>query len=111
MTEKLSAAATALEDSQASAGQRLKRWKMALLNRRRAATDILTEMIASGRDEGVGTDHPIHEAITYLQSHGSETDRMNYARARRLGLAVGSGNVEATCKSLFEMRMKRCGAR
>jgi len=68
-------------------------------------------LIGSGRDEGVGTDHPVHEAITYLQSHGSETDRMNYARARRLGLALGSGNVEATCKSLFEMRMKRCGAR
>ena len=111
VTEKLGAAATALEDSKAAAEQRLKRWKMALLKRNRAATDILTELIASGRDEGVGTDHPIHEAITYMQSHGSETNRMNYARARRLGLALGSGNVEATCKSLFEMRMKRCGAR
>ena len=111
VTEKLGAAATALEDSKAAAEQQVKRWKMALLKRSRAATDILTELIASGRDEGVGTDHPIHEAITYMQSHGSETDRMNYARARRLGLALGSGHVEATCKSLFEMRMKRCGAR
>ena len=111
VTEKLGAAATVLEDSKAAAEQRLKRWKMTLLKRSRAATDILTELIATGRDEGVGADHPVHEAITYLQSHGSDTDRMNYARARRQGLALGSGNVEATCKSLFQMRMKRCGAR
>jgi hypothetical protein len=111
LTEKLGAAARVLEDSVATAGERLGGWKQALLHRGSAAVDILQELIASGRDEGVGTDHPVHEAITYLQSHGSDTDRMNYARARRLGLALGTGSVEATCKSLFEMRMKRCGAR
>jgi hypothetical protein len=111
LTEKLGAAAQVLEGSAAAAGERLGSWKKALLQRSRAPTDILQELIASGRDEGAGTDHPVHEAITYLQSHGCETDRMNYARARRLGLPLGSGNVEATCKSLFEMRMKRCGAR
>jgi hypothetical protein len=110
-TEKLSAAAHVLEDSAAAAGERLGGWKQALLHRSSAAADILKELIASGRDKGVGTEHPVHEAITYLQNHGCETDRMNYARARRLGLALGTGNVEATCKSLFEMRMKRCGAR
>jgi hypothetical protein len=111
LTEKLGAAAHVLEDSAAAASQRLGGWKQTLLHRSSAAADILKELKASGQDEGVGTDHPVHEAITYLENHGCETDRMNYARARRLGLALGSGNVEATCKSLFEMRMKRCGAR
>ena len=111
LTEKLAAAASVLEDSTTATGERLAGWKIALLQSSHAVADILRELIASGRDEGVGTDHPVHAAITYLQSHGCETDRMNYAQARRLGLPLGSGNVEATCKSLFEMRMKRCGAR
>jgi hypothetical protein len=108
--EKLGAAARVIDDSTA-AGERLRRWKMSLRNRAGAVTGILEELTASGMDEGVGTDHPVHAAITYIQSHSADADRMNYARARRLGLALGTGNVEATCKSLFETRMKRCGAR
>jgi hypothetical protein len=134
LMEKLGGAARVIDDSTA-AGERLRQWKMNLLNRANcpslakiptskprqwkmnllnranAATGILQELIASGRDEGVGTEHPVHAAITYIRSHSVDADRMNYARARRLGLALGSGNVEATCKSLFETRMKRCGAR
>jgi len=111
LMEKLSAAAQAMDSDSKAAGQRLARWKMTLLNRASAAIDILVELMESGHDEGVGEDHPVHAAITYLQTHSAEAERMNYARARRLGLPLGSGYAEATCKSLFEMRMKRCGAR
>ncbi len=110
LMEKLGPAARVLAGPVA-AGDTLRRWKLHLLNRASAATDILAELVASGRDEGVGEDHPVHAAITYLQTHSADADRMNYARARRLGLALGSGNVEATCKSLFEIRLKRCGSR
>jgi len=108
--EKLGAAAQVMHGSDA-AGTTLRNWKLHLLNRPRAAEGILEEVVASGLDEGPGADHPVHAAITYLQSHSQDADRMNYARARRLGLALGSGNVEATCKSLFEVRLKRCGSR
>jgi len=68
LMEKLGAAARVIDDPPA-AGERLRRWKMSLLNRARAATGILEELNASGMDEGVGTDHPVHAAITYIQSH------------------------------------------
>src|SRR5947207_2855423 len=111
LTEKLAAAAHAIDTDSKVAGERLNRWKMVLIHRDRAATDILQELVRSGLDEGVGENRPVHAAITYLQTHSADADRMNYARARRLGLPLGSGNAEATCKSLFEVRMKRCGAR
>ncbi len=50
----------------------------------------------------------MHAAITYLHNQG---DRMGYVRARSMGMPVGGGNVEATCKSLVSQRLVRSGSR
>jgi len=106
LIEKLGAAARVLGDD---ASSRLARWRLRLLNTENAALDILHELRASGREDvRVGDTQPVHEAITYLDSHWR---RMNYAAVRAAGLPIGSGNVEATCKTLVEIRMKRAGSR
>jgi hypothetical protein len=51
---------------------------------------------------------PVEAAIRYFRTRLA---RMEYAAARAVGLPIGSGNVEATCKSQGSVRMKRPGAR
>lgn len=106
--EKLGKAARVVHGEQGSDAV-VTRWKMQLLNDSEAASRILEELTASGRREvRVGEARPVHDAITYLENH---RDQMDYATARQQGRPVGSGAVEASCKSLFEVRMKRPGAR
>lgn len=108
LIEKLSAAATVIFGEKEAAHQR-ERWKLRLLNSDDAATAILGELRRSNRENvRVGDTRPVHEAITYIENHG---EKMKYASARERGLPIGSGNVEATCKSLFTVRMKRPGSR
>ena len=108
LVEKLAAAAAVL----ASADEKQKlvgRWRLALLNRCTAREDILDELRASGKEHvRFGDDEPVHCAITYLENNA---DRMDFATARRRHLPIGSGAVEATCKSLVTVRMKRSGCR
>jgi hypothetical protein len=107
LIEKLGAAASVL--FAAASPEALQRWKLKLLNVEGAVWQIATELRESGMEHvRVGESEPVHEAITYLENNG---ERMNYAEARRLGLPIGSGNTEATCKTLFEVRFKRCGSR
>jgi len=49
-----------------------------------------------------------HELITYIENN---RDRMDYPRYERLGLPIGSGEVEAQCKSLVQQRCKQSGMR
>lgn len=106
--EKLGKAAAALLGADEGA-RRLSQWKLRLLNASSAPRQILRELEASDLEwKRVGDTTPIHDAITYLTNNA---DRMNYAAARAAGLNIGSGTVEATCKSLVQVRMCRSGAR
>ena len=98
--EYLAAAAAVIDGDQSS--NRLSRWKHLLLNAESAIRLVLGEL-----DEYTDIE-PVAEAVRYVENHG---DRLNYARARTQGLPIGSGNIEATCKSLVSQRFKRSGAR
>lgn len=107
VVEKLGKAARVIHGD--ASGPVVQAWKLRLLNRSSAAEEIYGELCASGlEDVLVGDEQPVHDAITYLENHA---DSLDYAAARRLGLPVGSGAVDATCKSLFNVRMKRSGSR
>ena len=107
VVEKLGAAARVMHSDGAS--EVTTRWKLLLLNSESAVSRILKELHASGlREHRIGDQRPVHDAITYLENHGS---RMDFVGARAAGLPIGSGNVEATCKSLIGQRLVRTGSR
>jgi hypothetical protein len=108
LLEKLAPAVQVVYGERRSADV-LARWRMDLLNRKAAVDEIHAALSTSGkRDVRSGQARPVHDAITYLENH---RERFGYPGARRLGLPIGSGNTEATCKTLITVRMKRCGAR
>lgn len=106
--EKLAPAAEVLF----GAGQvkpELRRWRVRLRCTNSAAEEILAELRDSGLEDKLrDSKRPVHEAITYFENHA---ERMRFARSLRLGLPIGSGAVEATCKTLVGIRMKRAGSR
>lgn len=107
LIEKLSPAAKALDGEDAEATR--KRWGERLLKSEGAAASILRELRAAEPAPLRSDDEdPIAHAISYIENHRK---RMNYADARARGLPIGSGNIEATCKSLVQVRMKRSGSR
>lgn len=109
LLEKLSPAAAVLCCGEADVAAKRKAWRTELRRSASAAASILDELLDSGRRRTlVNGQHPVHEAITYLENNLA---RMNYASALRRKTPIGSGNVEATCKTLFAVRMKRAGSR
>lgn len=108
LLEKLAAAAQ-VAYGETNGQALLAHWRVDLLNRNAAPDDIRAALAASRRRHvRVGERQPVHEALTYLDNH---RDLLGYPGARRRGLPIGSGNTEATCKSLIAVRMKRSGAR
>ena len=49
-----------------------------------------------------------HALVTYLTNN---RDRMDYPRYEAMGLPIGSGEVEAQCKTLVQARCKQAGMR
>ena len=47
-------------------------------------------------------------AARYIENH---RELMDYVGAHRAGLPLGSGLIEATCKTVIGVRMKRAGVR
>jgi len=109
LMEKLAPAAKVVYGDEAKSRAALKSWRTLLRRRRDAALTILRQLERSGCEATVvDATRPVHEAITYLRNN---SERMNYAGAIKKGMPIGGGNVEATCKTLVGLRMKRCGSR
>ena len=101
VTDKLGTAARAFAGSSVASGM-ISRWKTSLLNQENAAAGIRAEL---AERRGLQT---VDDAITYL---ANQEKRMSYASARARGLPIGSGTIEASCKSIVRMRMVRGGSR
>ena len=110
VTEKIGAALRCWSDDHATTRQAsdvLGGWKLDLLNDDGAIEDIETSIRRWTRSRNSEkTDKAIDATLTYIENH---RDEMRYASIREKGLPVGSGAIEATCKSLVALRMKRNG--
>ena len=91
VVEKFGTALQACSLSEHAASQMLSLWKGWLLNDDDAPERIRKHL---SKHAGHGA---VDDAITYIDNN---IDRMRYADARRRGLPIGSGNVEASCKSI-----------
>jgi hypothetical protein len=107
--EYLGAAAKVLEIKRKARAGQFRRWRHALKHDDGGAGNVVEQLEQSGLEkvtlDGV---RPVEAAIRYFRARLA---RMEYAAARAMGLPIGSGNVEATCKSLVSVRMKRPGSR
>ncbi len=93
-----------------SADQHLPTWKAELVANDYAIFRILTRLRTWRTHylDSAMIPEALDDAITYLDNNA---ERMRYASLRADKLPIGSGTVEATCKTLVTVRLKRPGAR
>lgn len=110
LLEYLGAAAAIMEIKGNAWPGQFRRWRNTLFTKACGSERILEDLRGSGviNARDVNGECPVKKAIRYLETRVALT---RYATAKRQGLPIGSGNVEATCKSLVALRMKRPGAR
>jgi len=92
-----------------SADEVMDEWRHRLLNDDEAIDSIETSIQrwTHGRLTS-STEEDVDKALTYIDNH---REQMRYGSIRARRLPVGTGHVEATCKSLVALRMKRNGQR
>ncbi len=105
VVEKVSDAVKATGRSTAEWVPRFRGW---LRTKERGAEHVLLVLRTWETQWPGAVPEGLSDAITYLDRNA---DRMRYKRLRDQGLPIGSGHVEATCKTLVSTRMKRSGAR
>jgi len=73
------------------------------------AIDIIERQLLSwAKPLGDVIPEGLYDALTYIEN---QRERLRYASVRAAKLPIGSGHVEATCKTIVTVRMKRPGAR
>lgn len=84
-------------------------WQCELLEDDTAIDGIETELRAWA--QGYDSDalpEGLYDALTFIENR---RERLRYASVHAANLPIGSGTVEATCKTIVETRMKRAGSR
>jgi len=114
VTEHLAAALWALypRASDAAPRETLWDWLRQLLRRRDDGAESVCRILeqrALQADTG-GRKWAKSEFATHLAYLKSQSPFMSYAKARRAHLSIGSGVVEAACKTLVTQRLKVSGA-
>lgn len=111
VAEHLSRAAEAIFGKQAPNAQKwFERYRHRLVHEK-AGVDVTIRSLRHHRSRlrrGSERDDVVRRVIRYLSSH---RDKMRYAEFRERGLPIGSGPVEAACKTVVNGRLKRSGMR